>query len=116
MDYQFTLKWFFVLVFLFVVCPIVCWVIYAHRTNAGSNLFANPDGTYKSDNVTIPEDKLDMSTPFYQNEAAEKLEKETGRTIGTNAEGGYFVGEKKAEKAESTEEKKEDKTPKSESK
>lgn len=86
MDYQFTLRRFFTLVFLFVVCPIVAWVIYAKRTNAPANMYENQEGGYSSNNVSIPDDKLDMTTPFYQNEAGEKLEKEQGRPTESNPE------------------------------
>jgi hypothetical protein len=99
MDYQFTLRRFFVLVFLFVICPIVGWIAYAARTNAPSNIFeGGKDGGYSANSVTIPDNKLDMSTPFYQNDAAQKLEEETGRPQNSNAEDKYFKGEEKTEK------------------
>ena len=103
MDYQFTLKRFFILVFLFVICPIAAWVIYAHRTNAPANMFEKDKNVYSSDNVMIPEEKLDMTTPFYQNKASEELEKGQGRPTESNPE------MKWSESKESKESKKESK-------
>jgi hypothetical protein len=113
MDYQFTLRRFFVLVFLFVICPLVGWIAYAHRTNAPANIFeagTDKPGEYSSNSTTIPDSKLDMSTPFYQNDAAEKLEKETGRPEASNAEDKYFKGEEN-ENAGAVESQKKTETP-----
>jgi hypothetical protein len=101
MDYQFTLRRFFVLVFLFVICPLVGWIAYAHRTNAPANLFAgDKPGEYGANSVTIPDDKLDMSTPFYQNDAAKQVEKETGRPMVSSAAEMYPENGEKSEKNE----------------
>jgi hypothetical protein len=51
----------------------------------------------------IPEEKLDMTTPFYQNEASEQLEKGQGRPTESNPE------MKWSESKESKESKKESK-------
>ena len=105
MDYKFTLRRFFVLVFLFVICPIVGWIAYAHRYNAPANsFFSNEKDTIIPNSVTIPDNELDAATPFYQNKAAEALEKEEGRPTASDAEDKYFSGEiKSGENAKATE-------------
>jgi hypothetical protein len=98
MDYQFTLKRFFVLVFLFVVCPIVAWVAYAHRTNAPANAFlSNEKDSIFSDNVTIPDENLDATTPFYDNEASKKLNEGMHRPTSTDLWNHGEEGESKGE-------------------
>jgi len=99
MDYKFTLKKYFMMVFFFVICPIVGWIIYAHRTNAPANMFLDEQkGAFISNNVTIPDNKLDFSTPFYQNDASLALEKEKGRPTVSDAEDKYFDGQPKESK------------------
>ena len=96
MDFKFTLKKYFYMVFFFVICPIVGWIAYAHRYNAPANVYLNEQtGEVNSNNVTIPDNQLDLATPYYQNDAALKLEKETGRPTMTNAEEKYFDGQPK---------------------
>jgi len=111
MDYKFTLKKYFMMVFFFVICPIVGWIIYAHRTNAPANMFLDEQkGDFISNNVTIPDNKLDFSTPFYQNDAALALEKEKGRPTASDAEDKYFDGQpKEAKEGTAGESKKENK-------
>ncbi len=111
MDYKFTLKKYFFMVFFFVICPLVGWIIYAHRTNAPANQFLNEkNGVVFSNNVTIPDNRLDVSTPFYQNDASLKLEKEKGRPTLNDAEDKYFEGQpKESTEAGATETKKESK-------
>jgi|GEM_PF-6218218 len=111
MDFKFTVKNFFLMVFFFVICPIVGWIIYAHRTNASANQFLNEQNDVVfSNNITIPDSRLDAATPFYQNDASVKLEKETGRPTLNDEEDGYFQGQpKEANEASATETKKESK-------
>ncbi len=101
MDFKFTLKKYFYMVFFFVICPIVGWIAYAHRYNAPANQFLNEQtGEVNSNNVTIPDNQLDFSTPYYQNEAAANLEKSQGRPTMSNAEDKYFDGQPKESKEE----------------
>ena len=105
MDYKFTLRRFFVLVFLFVICPLVAWIAYAARNNAPANVFLSDEkDSTMSNNITIPDNQLDVATPFYQNKAARILENQTGRPKASNAEDKYYSGEiKSAEHARAAE-------------
>lgn len=87
------------MVFFFVICPIVGWIVYAHRHNAPANQFLNEQtGDVNSNNITIPDNQLDFSTPYYQNDAAQKLETEKGRPTISNSEDKYFDGQPKESK------------------